>query len=264
MAKKKPESALMENVAAQAPTEGTISLATQLSSRPNMQSFSVWCVGDTPLITHAWSEKARREMLAKQVKATKTGKDARSPEEDFQNSLYEYGSEPDGSPIYGFPATGLKNCLLSAAHKDRGVAKTDVLASLWINAQMVRTRPAMAGAICDMPLLRIYGSKPEMREDMVRVGAGLNKKASLAYRAQFSVWAFRVTGRVNTVILPTDSLGFLFDNSGISCGIGEWRNEKRGQFGMFHRANVEEEAAWTAYANGTGPLPIPAGYSLAA
>jgi hypothetical protein len=230
-----------------------------MAKKAKFKAFSVWIVGDTPLITHAWSEKARREMLGKQVKAPKAGREARDPQADFVSSLYEMG---EGE--YGFPATGLKNCILSVAHKDKGMPRTQVMAALWINAQMVRTRPALAGAICDMPLLRIYGSDPAMREDMVKVGAGLNKTASLAYRGQFTVWACRVTGRINSDVLTVEQLAYLIDDAGIACGLGEWRNERKGMFGAFHRGNLTEERAWEAYAAGKGELPIPESYQQAA
>jgi hypothetical protein len=230
-----------------------------MSRKPIFSDFSLWVVGDTPLITHAWSEKAKREMLQKQVKATKAGKDARDPQADFVSSLYDIG---DGT--YGFPATGLKNCILSAAHKDKGLARTAVMSALWIDADMIRVRPALAGAICDMPLIRIYGGKPEMREDMVKIGAGLNKVANLAYRAQFTVWAMRVTGRVNSSVITPEALAFLIQEAGMAAGIGEWRNERKGMFGAFHLADQAEEAQWEKFASGKGKLPIPASYKMAA
>jgi hypothetical protein len=232
-------------------TEATESLAAQLSKKPAYKSFSVWIVGDTPLITHAWSEKAKREMLSKQVGGTKPGKEKRNPEEDFVNSLYDMG---DGG--YGFPVTGIKNCLLSAAHKDKGVPRSTTQAALWLNAEMSRVRPALAGAICDMPLVRIHGSKPEMREDMVKVGTGLNKVASLAYRAQFTTWAIRFSGRYNAAVLSAEQIAFLLMEAGLAFGLGEWRNERKGMFGAFHLADSAEELDWDQYAAGNGPLPV--------
>jgi hypothetical protein len=217
-----------------------------------------WIIGDTPLITHAWSEKARRDMLQKQVKATKPGKEARDPQTDFVNSLYEMGEG-----IYGFPVSGIKNCILSAAHKDKGLARTQVAAALWLDGDMVRTRPALAGAVCDMPLCRIFGSAPEMREDMVRVGAGLNKTATLTYRAQFRIWAISVKGRVNASVLPLETLAFLVNEAGLATGIGEWRNERKGMFGAFHLASGVEEQVWEAFAKGEGAMPIPEQYQVA-
>lgn len=236
-----------------------VSLSAQLSKPVQFKRFTVWLVGDTPLITHAWSEKARREMLEKQVKATKGGRELRDPHADFVSSLYEIG---DGA--YGFPAMGIKNCILSSAHKDKGIARTAVMSALWIDADMVRARPALAGAICDMPLVRIYGTLPEMREDMVKVGSGLNKTASLAYRGQFTIWAMKVTGRFNTTILTPDALAFLIQQSGMESGLGEWRNERKGLFGAFHLASAAEEEEWEAFANGKGTMPTPENYKQAA
>ena len=121
------ESKEMEVVKKTEKTE-VVSLTKMMSKKPTFTDFSFWIVGDTPLITHAWSEKARREMLTKQLKAIKgAGKEARNPEQDFQSSLYDMG---DGK--YGFPAMGVMNCLLSAAHKDKGIPRTAVMAALWI------------------------------------------------------------------------------------------------------------------------------------
>lgn len=225
-------------------------LSATLSTKAKFQRFGVWLVGDTPIITHAWSEKAKREMLQKQVKGTKPGKEPRDPRADFVSSLYEM---TDG--VYGFPATGIKNAIMSAAHKDKGIARSDAMKALWINAEMVRVRPALAGAICDMPLIRIHGSAPEMREDMVKIGAGLNKTANLAYRAQFTTWAMKVTGRFNPTVITADALAYLIQDAGMGAGLGEWRNERRGMFGAFHLATEGEEKAWDKFAAKKGPLP---------
>lgn len=240
-------------------SEAPIKLGALLSTKPIFQNFDMWIVGDTPLITHAWSQKAKLEMLQKQVKATKAGKEARDPQSDFVNSLYEM----DGDR-YGFPVTGVKNCVLSAAHRDKGIARSGVLGALFLNAEMVRTRPALAGAICDMPLVQIHSGAPEMREDMVKIGSGLQKIANLAYRGQFTIWAMKITGKFNPSVLTAEALSFLVQESGLSAGLGEWRNERRGIFGAFHLASAEEELQWEAFAKKTGPIPVPFSYKQAA
>lgn len=236
-----------------------VSLSALLSKKPIIHQAKFWIVGDTPLIVHAWSEKAKREMLAKQVKATRAAREARDPEADFVSSLYEMG---EGA--FGFPATGVKICILSAAHKDRGVARSAVMGALFLEADMIRVRPALAGAICDMPLIRIWGDKPAMREDMVKIGAGLSKVASLAYRAQFTHWALRIEAKFNPQIVTPEALAFIVQESGLACGLGEWRNERKGMFGAFHLANEAEESAWDKFAAGKGPLPMRQGELIAA
>jgi len=233
--------------------DNTISLRALIEGKSTFKRFDVWIVGDTPLITHSWSEKARLDMLRKQVKAVKAaGRQARDPQEDYENSLYEIRKG-----VYAFPTTAAKLALMSAAHMDKGISKTAILSNVWLDCSMYKVRPALETAVCDMPLTRIYGAAPEMREDMVRVGAGLNKTSTLAYRAQFFPWAARITGRFNPTQVPAESLAFLFDEAGRACGLCDWRNEKRGVFGSFHLASAEEEDAWMSFAKGEGPMPMP-------
>lgn len=234
-----------------------VDLASLLSSATTFMAFDVWVIGLSPLIVHAWSSKAKIEMLSKQVKAIKgKGREQRDPEQDFVSSLYNMPDDHLGRKAFGFPATGLKKSILTVAHKDKGLARSAVQSSLWINAEMVRVQTAFKGAICDLPLVRIYGSDPAMREDMVKIGSGLNKTASLAYRGQFSTWAINLKGRFNTANMTADALAFLIKDAGLACGLGEWRNEKSGVFGAFVVASAEEAEQWSAYAAGRGPLPV--------
>lgn len=241
-----------------------ISLSALLSTKTIFHAYRLWIVGSTPLIVHSWSTKAKTEMLQKQVGAVRGGKEKRNPEQDFIDSLYSMGKDDSGNEMFGFPATGVKNCILAAAHKDKGVARSAVMAALWVDAEMIRVRPALAGAICDMPLIRIHGAEPQMREDMTKIGAGLNKVANLAYRGQFWPWAMRITGRFNASVISAEQLAFLIQESGLASGLGEWRNERKGVFGSFHLATATEEAEWEAYASGNGPLPVDETMKMAA
>lgn len=227
-----------------------ITLTEHYSQKSEWIPFRQWVVGLSPLITHAWSEKAKREMLAKMVKAVKVGKDERKPEQEFQDSLYTIS---EGQ--YGFPVTAVKKCLLSVAHKDRGIAKTTVMGALWLDFKIIQARPALAGALCDMPIIPIYGSKPVMREDMVRIKGRGGSTANFAYRAQFSTWAMRLSGKFDPQQIPVEALGWLIDTGGLATGIGDWRNEKSGIFGSFRPAQAEEAEEWEAFAAGRGPLP---------
>jgi hypothetical protein len=232
-------------------------LSLMLQAKTPRLGFNIWIVGHMPLITHAWSEKARREMLTKQKQElTPEGKSPRDPEKDFFNSMYRMA---DGK--YGFPVTAIKKAMIEVAHKDKGINKTDVMKGLWLDAEMIRTKPAYAGAICDVPVVRIYGEDPEIREDMVKIGPGIKKTANLCWRAQFTIWAIRVSGRLNPTVLNWEKIGFLIEEAGTACGIGEWRNEKGGTFGLFHLATEEEAAAWELFATGEGPLPVHKAYT---
>ena len=242
---------------AQAIEDAGVQAVAKAMARPVKASFfQLWLVGDTPLIAHAWSEKAKREMLGKQVKAVGDKKQARDPDQEFTDSLYRIPSI-DGKDVYGFTAMAFKRAIVESAHKDKGIARTAVQEALWVEAPFVRVKTAHPSAICDLPLVRLYGGEPEMREDMVRIGSGQQKTSSLAYRAQFTHWAVLLSGRVNTTIVPLEALSVLIRDAGLSRGVGDWRNEKNGVFGSFHLASADEQQAWEDFVAGKGPLPTP-------
>jgi len=78
-------------------------------------------------------------------------------------------------------------------------------------------------------LVRLVG-EPHLREDVVRVGMG---GTDLRYRAEFSEWQTTVDITYVTAMLTRDSVLSLIDAGGMGVGVGEWRPEKRGDFGTF-------------------------------
>ena len=60
-----------------------------------ISTFELTLVGDSPLIVHAWSEKAKKEILDKQMKVAKTKvRSIRNPAADFIDSLYWLTKKP--------------------------------------------------------------------------------------------------------------------------------------------------------------------------
>lgn len=169
-------------------------------------------VGTSPLIVHKWSEKAKKQMLDKQMKRASQGKAAKDPEQDYRESLY---IRDDGS--YGFPAVAFK----AAA----------VRAGTYCDMKMVFLRGAFH---VEGDLVHIEG-EPEAREDMVRVGQGT---ADIRYRPQFPKWATEVAITYNSRALAAEQIVNLFEIAGFAVGVGEWRPEKDGQFGRFQVETV--------------------------
>lgn len=164
--------------------------------------------GDSPLITHAWSAKAKQMMLDKQMKKGKQAKEAKDPIQDYEDSIYRL---PDGRP--GFPSIGIKASAIRGA-KSLGMVMVDMKAAFHI----------------DGDLLPIDG-EPRMREDMVRVGMGT---ADIRYRAEFPEWTIDLPITFNARTISPEQIVAMLDAGGFGTGIGEWRPEKDGQFGRFH------------------------------
>lgn len=203
--------------------------------RLDVQMMEVTIVGDSPLISHAWSMKAKREMLDKQMKRPKGGKEAKNPVEDFQQSLYRL--EGGG---YGFPSVAFKNAAVTAVTSISGVTKVAARQAFHVLGEDIDVEGAFEGVKMRQNLIRIEGAEPRMREDMVRVGMGT---ADLRYRGEFWPWSARVLVRFNGRVLSPEQILNLFNTAGFAVGVGEWRPEKDGQSGMFHVATEAEMTA---------------------
>lgn len=166
--------------------------------------------GVTPLIVHAWSEKSKQQMREKQP----TRKEPRNPDQEFENSMYRL---PDGG--HAMPVTAFKQASVNGARNYRGIT-------------MVQARQAMyfIGDQANPLMQRLTVSDPVMREDICRVGIG---SADLRYRAMYEDWAATLTIRYLPTIITTESIVNLVDAGGVTSGVGEWRQERNGQFGHY-------------------------------
>lgn len=208
----------------------------------DIKTVTITIKGDTPLIMHAWSEKAKRMMLeAQQGKAKGKKKEAKNPVADFVESIYWL----DGKPVYsdgatedevtaaftysiqngarfGFPVTAIKQAACSAAYRLG-----------WVKNQMgLRGAFFIESDFGDM--VEIISDTPVMREDMVRVGQGT---ADIRYRGEFRNWSATFRLKYNASgSFPLENIINALNAGGFVCGIGEWRPEKDGAFGTFHVA----------------------------
>lgn len=60
-----------------------------------LANLKIKIVGDTPLICHAWSQKAKMSILNGMTQKATTGKEPIRPAVDFANSLYWLTPKPD-------------------------------------------------------------------------------------------------------------------------------------------------------------------------
>ena len=197
--------------------------------------MEVTLIGDSPLIVHAWSHKAKREMLDKQMKKAKGAKEAKDPKADYEASMYRLA---DGG--YGFPSVGFKTAAVTAGTSVAGLTKIAARQAFHVLGEDVDVKGAFEGSVSRVNLARIEGCEPHMREDMVRVGMGT---ADLRYRAEFPEWRAEVLVRFNEGVLSGEQILNLMNTAGFAVGIGEWRPEKDGSYGMFHVASDQEMEA---------------------
>ncbi|MGI8483538.1 MAG: hypothetical protein ACR2OU_04670 [Thermomicrobiales bacterium] len=183
---------------------------------PDIRQASFHLVGTSPLICHAWSEKAKTMMLNKQMKKASPGKEAKNPEQDYLDSLYPL---PDGG--YGFPSIGFKASMVRAGtYLDQKM--TFLRGTFHVNG--MRTPEGD-------DLIPIIG-EPRMREDMVKI----QMTTDIRYRGEFWPWEAELPIRFNSRSISEEQLASLLVQAGFGTGIGEWRPEKNGSFGMWELA----------------------------
>lgn len=198
-----------------------------------IKTVNIRIVGDSPLIVHAWSVKAKQMMLDAQMGKTKTkAREKKDPFDDFINSMYWLEEMPEESTPaafeeavrngarWGFPVGAIKQAANSAAYRMG-----------WVKNQM-ELRGSYFLKTDDGEMAEIKGCIPVMREDMVRVGMG---SADIRYRGEFKEWYMDFELQYNASgSMTLEQIINCINAGGFACGIGEWRPEKDGSFGTYH------------------------------
>jgi hypothetical protein len=176
----------------------------------DIRRIKITLVGESPLVCHRWPEKAKKQILDKQMGKATVGKEKKDPEADFHSSLYPH---PDGG--YGFPAIAFKSAAVDACTSlGKAITKVAVRQAFHLRDDWVKIE-----------------GEPNMREDMVRVGMG---SADIRYRAEFRVWRCCLVIDYNSRVLTQEQIIGLFRVAGFAVGVGEWRPQKNGSMGRFN------------------------------
>ena len=211
--------------------------------KPEFDTVEFTIVGRSPLIVHAWSEKAMRMMLETQTGTAKKGKhEIKIPGNDFKNAAYWLTDQPEdgendaeseanfesaiaSGAKFGFPVTGIKqSAITGAARGGLDVKMTELRGAFFIEGATPDSTPDLA---------EIVGPAPMMRTDMVKVG-GMSKVADIRFRPEWREWQIplRMTYNKNGKY-SLEQLLACFSYGGFVTGLGEWRPERDGQFGMY-------------------------------
>ena len=205
----------------------------------NEKRFTVKLTGETSLVMHKWSQKAKMEMLNKQMKKANTKKVARDPKAEFESSLhvvengkFSYTSKTKDNPLglgevkftgkLGIPASAVKKALVSAARTVDGITMTILRSCVFVH-----------GTTDNEELIEIDYEKLLMREDIVRLG-GIGRSADLRYRGEVVKWTALAPVSFDADVLSSEQVLNLIEKAGFACGLLEMRPEKTGlSYGKF-------------------------------
>jgi hypothetical protein len=146
------------------------------------------------------------------------GTDNQSAWDNFQEAV-------DKGARFGFPIGGIKQSFITGAYRGGlDVKQTELRGSFFLKGNTEASTNDMAEIIFDELV---------MREDMVKVG-GMSKTADIRHRGEFHGWKIPLMVRYNkNGKYSIEQLLNCVNAGGFVTGIGEWRPEKDGQFGMY-------------------------------
>lgn len=180
---------------------------------PNIKLLKVTIIGTSNLIFHRWTEKAMQMMLDKQMKkASASKREMRDPDGEAESTFYK-----DSKGNIAFPAINIKQAMVGACRSIEGVTMTLLRGAVFV----VGDKDG---------LIPVQYKKKSYRRDMVRVGMGT---ADIRFRGQVEDWKMTLVIKHNDDVISAEQVVNLLQIAGFSCGLGEWRPEKNGDFGTF-------------------------------
>lgn len=185
-------------------------------SRIGTETLLVPIVGTSPLIVHKFSEKAKRQMLDA-MQGRKSPKQPKDPEAEYEAAFYRHDDGTYGFPVIAFKAASVGACRFFGKSMPMTLARQ----CIFFDAEFSKTD--------GQKLARIMG-EPHMREDVTRVGMG---GTDLRYRPEFTEWSTEIEVTYVKSMLTRESVLSLIDAGGMGVGVGEWRPEKKGDFGTY-------------------------------
>lgn len=193
-----------------------------------IQTAEITVVGDSPLLIHKFSEKAKSEILNKQMKKPTNAKEAKNPVADFINSLYWLTPMPKEMTVdafnecanngakFGFPSVGLKQSAISGAYRSK------------VTKNMVSLQGAFH---IPSEYIEIRGNL-RMREDYCKIPS--TGGADIVFRGEFTDWESTFEIKYAESIFSIGQIVQFINLGGFAVGIGDWRPEKKGIHGTFH------------------------------
>lgn len=176
--------------------------------QPTIMSVGLEVTGTAALIQNRFSQKAVEEMLRKHM-GISVQRQAKKPREVLEDATI-YNTDHRVS----VPPTAFKAAMISAAGQLKGLKKTDLRTSLFVQGNSVP----------------ITYDEMIPRMDMCRL-SGISRTPDVRFRPCFQGWKARMILEFGD-ILNLQTVVDLLNRAG-RVGVGEWRPQRNGTFGTF-------------------------------
>jgi hypothetical protein len=181
--------------------------------------FQIGIVGrpGSPLIPHAFTAKAVRQILYKHLTGDDAVQEPKDPLYDAAHSLYV---DKDG--LFAFRSVAAKSAMVASLRYSGGVKMVDLMTCLHVLGEYSP----------------IWGF-PVARMDPTKVGPWNDRQLDLRFRGSFDRWCSVLTIEFEPRVIGQDAILNLVQRAG-SVGIGDWRPECSGNCGLFDVCGTKE------------------------
>ena len=197
----------------------------------DIQTLALRLIGKpgSPLVIHAFAEKAKQEIRDKQQKEGKLAKARRRPADEYQAAKYLDRQGQECAPI-----TAIKKAMISAVTAMDNLTKVALRQAIFVSP--TSDRASMLVPIEDPEGRPAVGA---LREDAVTIGIGTR---GLTYRPEYPAWQLRVTVEFNARLVSRAQVIALAEQAGWGVGICEGRPERSSALG-WGRFSVDVDEA---------------------
>lgn len=188
-------------------------------SAPNFRTLEIEIEGTAPLVIHAFSEKARKQIRDKHEAGSKSNKNVKREPRDF-HAEYEGAKHTAREGWLGFAAPGLRNGCISAC---RLVGFKMTIAKLSIFVE-----PDGFDRVDGTPLVRIHGKEREVEH----VGRLADGNPNLIHRPMWDLWTANLRIRYDGDQFDESDVINLLMRVGLQVGLCEGRHDSKKSAGM--------------------------------
>jgi len=196
----------------------TAAIETQLEIEAiRMGRITCHIIGQTPMLMHRFSQKAREQLLFPKGRANAAERAdnlKHDPLTEYRETIYMNRDKSRPAAVH-LPSGMFTKALASAALDMPGASKAQILRLVSIASTQI-----------DM-----YGV-PQMSMEMIR-SSDMAKTPDVRTRAIFREWACKIEIEYVATLLGAKQIVNLLAAAGMIVGIGDWRPQKGGSFGKF-------------------------------
>ena len=169
------------------------------------------------LVTHQWSEKAKKEMRDKQQKKARGPRAPKDPQAEYEAARYLNENGKDCVPAIAF-----KKAIVDAASFSDDATKVLLRGSVFVPGEFIE----------------IHYKEIARREDVVKI----QMSSDLRYRPEYKGWSMQLPVQYDASQISLEQLVNFVARAGFSIGIGEHRPQKNGQNGRFRVSSYKESS----------------------